>query len=180
MLFSIRAHPLMSSLPAFGFGPHPMPWKLSAAVHSVVGCLPYPGRLVYQRWFRDELCYAGLWTNRVRVSVSWRGWHDGIDIGACVWHADLFAGTGWFRSSQPATRIIIATIKAFGKYVADKRSGDQDLVLWFAHLGEIDVVLGQSVVKERYYGLVGDDRTRDRNPPPLFNFPGQRFYDDAA
>jgi murein DD-endopeptidase MepM/ murein hydrolase activator NlpD len=44
--------------------------------------------------------------------------------------------------------------RAFGKYIAIKDSA-KNLVLWYAHLGSMDVTPGQTVLKNAKIGTVG-------------------------
>lgn len=80
-------------------------------------------------------------------------WHDGIDIAA-AYGAPIYA---------PVAGTIIATgnqdnycfHKGFGEYVAVNDPGN-DRVLWFAHLGVIDVSPGQSVSSGTIIGSIGE------------------------
>jgi murein DD-endopeptidase MepM/ murein hydrolase activator NlpD len=80
------------------------------------------------------------------------GWHDGVDLAASY-------GTPIY---SPNNGTVIATgdqdnycyHRGFGKYVAIKDPAT-NLVLWYAHLGQIDVAVGQSVAKSSIIGLVG-------------------------
>ena len=79
-------------------------------------------------------------------------WHDGIDIGA-VYGAPIYS---------PNDGIVIATgnqdnycyHKGFGKYVAVKDPVN-NLILWYAHLGTINVSPGQNIPKGIEVGTVG-------------------------
>lgn len=80
------------------------------------------------------------------------GWHDGIDIAA-AYGAPIYS---------PAAGIVFATgnqdnycyRRGFGKYVALK-DGANNLILWFAHLGNISVSPGDTVKKDAQIGTVG-------------------------
>lgn len=79
-------------------------------------------------------------------------WHDGIDIGA-AYDTPIYS---------PSTGTVLATGNqdnfcyhdAFGKYIAieDPTNG---LVLWYAHLGTIDVKPGEAITKSMVLGTVG-------------------------
>ena len=90
-----------------------------------------------------------------RTPFSWQypdGWHDGIDIAA-PYGASIYS---------PASGVVLATgnqdnycwRKAFGEYVAVKMN-DGKHVLWYAHLGDIDVKPGQSVATGTLIAAVG-------------------------
>jgi murein DD-endopeptidase MepM/ murein hydrolase activator NlpD len=80
------------------------------------------------------------------------GWHDGVDLAA-VYGATIYS---------PSNGIVIATgnqdnycyHRGFGKYVAVHDSAN-NLVLWYAHLGTINVVPGDVVAKGAELGTVG-------------------------
>ena len=80
------------------------------------------------------------------------GWHDGIDIAA-AYGAPIYS---------PVAGMVIATgnqddycyRRAFGKYVAIKDLKN-NLVLWYAHLGTIDVASGRTIQAGTEIGTVG-------------------------
>ena len=87
--------------------------------------------------------YSGLYPN---------GWHDGIDLAA-EYDTPIYS---------PNSGTVIATgnqddycyRRAFGKYIAVK-DPTNGLVLWYAHLGAIDVSPGATIAKGAEIGTVG-------------------------
>jgi murein DD-endopeptidase MepM/ murein hydrolase activator NlpD len=85
-------------------------------------------------------------------SIYPNDWHDGIDIGA-VYGAPIYS---------PNDGTVLATgnqddycyHRGFGKYVA-VRDPKNNLVLWYAHLGTINVSVGESITKNIEIGTVG-------------------------
>jgi murein DD-endopeptidase MepM/ murein hydrolase activator NlpD len=83
-------------------------------------------------------------------------WHDGVDIGASY-------GEAVYSPVAASDATVIATgnqdnycyHKGFGKYVA-VRDPENNLVLWFAHLGNIDVTPGESIDKGTEIGTIGE------------------------
>ncbi len=79
-------------------------------------------------------------------------WHDGVDIAA-AYGAPIYAasaGTVLATGNQDD----YCWHRGFGKYVA-VRDDVHNVVQWYAHLGSIDVAVGQSVVKGAKLGTVG-------------------------
>lgn len=80
-------------------------------------------------------------------------WHDGIDIGA-VYGAPIYS---------PNVGTVFATgnmddycyHKGFGMYVAVKDPA-HNLILWYAHLGTIDVSPGQTIASGTLLGTIGE------------------------
>lgn len=80
------------------------------------------------------------------------GWHNGVDIAA-RYGAPIYS---------PRAGTVIATGdqdnfcpgRGFGKFVAVSDPTD-DVVLWYAHLGQIDVSAGQSIVRGTQVGTIG-------------------------
>jgi len=80
------------------------------------------------------------------------GWHDGVDIAA-RYGAPIYS---------PRAGVVIATGdqdnycpgRGFGKFVAVSDPAD-NVVLWYAHLGHIDVSTGQTIGKGTQIGAIG-------------------------
>jgi len=80
------------------------------------------------------------------------GWHNGIDIAAS-YGAPIFS---------PSNGTVVATgdqdnycpHRGFGKFVAVSDPAD-GIVLWYAHLGTIDVTSGQLIVKGTELATIG-------------------------
>ncbi|MDE2019694.1 MAG: M23 family metallopeptidase [Patescibacteria group bacterium] len=80
------------------------------------------------------------------------GWHDGVDIAA-VYGAPIYAastGTVFAVGNQDD----YCYHRGFGKYVAVEDNVHK-VVQWYAHLGTMDVNVGQSVAKGVRLGTVG-------------------------
>lgn len=79
-------------------------------------------------------------------------WHDGIDIAA-TYGAPIYSPNDGVVLAV-GNQDIYCYHKAFGKYVAVK-DPENNLVLWYAHLGTQHVVVGQTIAKGVEIGTVG-------------------------
>ncbi len=79
-------------------------------------------------------------------------WHDGIDVAA-VYGAPVYGitnGTVIATGNQDD----FCYHRGFGKYIAVKDTA-RGVILWYGHLGEIDVTAGQSISEGTRLGTIG-------------------------
>jgi murein DD-endopeptidase MepM/ murein hydrolase activator NlpD len=85
-------------------------------------------------------------------SVYPNDWHDGVDIAA-LYGTPIYSpndGTVFATGNED----LYCFHRAFGKYIAISDPAN-NLILWYAHLGTIDVKTGQTISKGSELGTVG-------------------------
>ena len=101
-------------------------------------------------------------------------WHNGVDIAA-RYGAPIYS---------PRGGVVIATGdqdnycpgRGFGKFVAASDPSD-NVVLWYAHLGQIDVSPNQTITAGTEIGTIGATGLRNRHPSSFFRIQsGHLFY----
>ena len=80
-------------------------------------------------------------------------WHDGIDIAAAYGAPVYSAGVGTVIATGNQDNF--CWHRAFGKYVAVKDATSAH-VLWYAHLGNINVSQGQTITTTTLIGTIGN------------------------
>jgi len=101
----------------------------------------------------DGLSYVTQGYGRTPYSYLYvEHWHNGIDIAARYGAKILSPGEG--RVIATGNQDNYCYRLGFGKFVAIE-DGANGLVLWYAHLGAINVSLGDAVKKEQLIGTVG-------------------------